>query len=145
MKEKILEQISNYIVDKSKSSNPYDVRLNIITSLGELIRFENGEINEQVFCQLIILLNEPRFRIQQNACNSLLNKRAKPFLTLDKNRKLFQPDDYVKETIKQLTWTAENDLDGWVRRSAEESLNKIKDWFIEWTDAKLDLKVNLRK
>jgi aminopeptidase N len=144
----ILEKISNYIVEKSKPNNPYDVRVNIITFLGELIRFENGEINEHVFCQLIMLLNEPRFRIQQNACNALVNKQAKPFLMLDKedkNRKIFLPDNYVKGSIKQLTSVAQNDLDGWVRRSAEESLNKIKDWFIEWVDTKLDLKIDLRK
>ncbi|HSF50065.1 MAG TPA: M1 family aminopeptidase [Nitrososphaeraceae archaeon] len=144
----IFKNISNYIIDKSKSNNPYDVRADAITFLGELIRFENGEINEQVFCQLIMLLNEPRFGLQQNACKSLVSKRAKPFLHPDKNdktKKIFQPDEYVKETIKQLTRVAENDLDGWVRRDAETSLNKIKDWFIEWTDAKLDLKVNLRK
>jgi hypothetical protein len=143
-----IKNISNYIVDKSKSNNPYDVRADAITSLGELIRFENGEINEEVFNQLIMLLNEPRFGLQQGACRSLVNTRAKPYYLLqDKNDqdKIFQPDNYVKETIKKLSWVAENDLDGWVRRDAEASLNKIKDWFIEWTDAKLDLKVDLRE
>jgi hypothetical protein len=35
---------------------------------------------------------------------------------------------YSYENYKQVV---KNDLDGWVKRDAEASLNKIKDWFIE--------------
>ena len=145
--KKVIDRISSYIIEKSKSNNPYDVRSAAISQLGNLVRYEDGEINEKVFCQLVLLLNEPRFGLQQGACRSLVSKIAKPYLKQDANNKakIFQPDNYVKETIEKLTWVAENDLDGWVRREAEVSLNKMKDWFTEWTDSKINLKVNQRK
>lgn len=143
--KKIIDNISAYIIEKTKSNNPFDVRLDAINQLGNLIRYEDGEINRKVFFQLISLLNEPRFGLQQAVCRSLVHKRAIPYTKKDNKPKMFLPDEYTKETIEKLTNVAENDLDGWVRREAEVSLNKIKDWFTEWSDSELILDRDIRK
>ncbi len=40
----------------------------------------------------------------------------------------------LRDSINQLTWVAGHDLDGFVERPAEDSLNIIREWLKEWAE-----------
>jgi hypothetical protein len=49
------------------------------------------------------------------------------------------------DSINQLSWVAGNDLDGFVRRPAEDSLNIIKEWIKEWAEKPQKIDVKMRE
>ena len=74
-------------------------------------------------------------RIKRNACPALA----------DPDAKIVQPNERIRKSIDALKKLAEEDVDGFVRRTAEVSLNVIREWLKEWTDTQPKLDINLRK
>jgi hypothetical protein len=56
-------------------------------------------------------------------------------------------DARVIDSINELTGVATHDLDGFVRRPAEDSLNIIRQWIKEWVEEppKIDVKMREQK
>ena len=133
--EQIVKDVADFIVAKSNYGNDYLVRRTAIAALGKFLRNKNKEVNNKVFDQLMILLKDKRFNLQIDACVSLV----------DPDATVLKPDAKLLEAIEELTWIAQHDLDGWVRREAEVSLNKMRKWIKDWLDKPLDLVVSIRE
>ena len=79
---------------------------------------------------------EPQ-RVKINACTALA----------DSDAKISKPDVRVIDSINELIWVAGHDLDGFVRRPAEDSLNIMREWIKEWAEKppKIDVKMREEK
>jgi aminopeptidase N len=133
--EQIVKDVADFIVDKSNYGNDYWMRRTATSALGKFLRNKTKEANNKVFDQLMTLLKDKRFNLQIDACISLV----------DPDAIVLKPDAKILEAIEELTWIAEHDLDGWVRREAEVSLNKMRKWIRDWLDKPLDLVISIRE
>ena len=59
--------------------------------------------------------------------------------------KVDKPDDKVMGAIDEFTWIAQHDIDGWVRRVAETSLNDIRKWIRDWLKQPIKLEYKIRE
>jgi aminopeptidase N len=133
--EQIVEEIANILIDKSKYGNDFLIRRTATAALGKFIRNKDRKVNNKVFDQLKNLLKDDRFPLQIDACISFV----------DPDAMVIKPDAKLLEAIEELTWLAEHDLDGWVRREAEVSLNKIRKSIKDWVDKPMDVIVKIRE
>jgi len=81
------------------------------------------------------LLKDERRRVKINACTALA----------DKDAKVTKPNEQITKSIEALQSIAEEDVDGFVRRTAEINLNLIRGWLKEWTDIPPILEIKIRK
>jgi aminopeptidase N len=133
--EQIVEEVADIIVNKSSYGNEYLVRGTATSALGKFLRNKDKKVNNKVFDQLKELLKDNRFNLQIDACISFV----------DSDAMVLKPDAKLLEAIEELTWVAEHDLDGWVRREAEVSVNKMKKWIKDWLDKPMDLILKIRE
>ena len=65
----------------------------------------------------------------------------------DTDAKMTDPNERIISSINELAWVAGYDLDGFVRKIAEDTLNIITSWLKEWTDEppKIDVKMRSEK
>jgi len=130
--EEIVRSVADFIVDASKYGKEYLIRQIAISILGDFLRYnkvnkENKEVIEtkvieSVFIQLKNVLKSDRWSLQVAACQAFVSSRVN------------KPDEKLIETINELTWIAEHDPDGMVRREAEVSVNNIRQWIYDWLD-----------
>jgi aminopeptidase N len=88
------------------------------------------DMNQKVFCRLRDLLTDERRKIKMNACEAFSDEDAK-FTKF--------PDNMTYESIRVLAEIAKEDLDGFVRRKAETSANRIRKWIHIWSSNPLSL------
>ena len=81
------------------------------------------------------MLKDKRQRVKINACTALA----------DSDAKVSEPDARVIDSINELAWVAGHDLDGFVRRLAEDSLNIIREWIKEWAEKPPKIDVKMRE
>ncbi|HEX7142716.1 MAG TPA: M1 family metallopeptidase [Nitrososphaeraceae archaeon] len=151
-----IKDIVNLLINKSlerdsvtETMNRYFVRSAATLALGKFLVTKNEKIiddknlkeradtlNNKILTHLIQLLKDGEMRrIKRNACTALA----------DSDAKIVQPNERVRKSIDALKKLAEEDVDGFVRRTAEVSLNVIREWLKEWTDTQPKLDINLRK
>jgi hypothetical protein len=151
----IVEKIVNLLINKSNKKdsvlntpNRYFVRAAATLALGKFLIIRNQKIindnslkvrsktlNNLVLSHLIQLLKDESRRIKRNACTALA----------DPDSKIIEPSERIIKSIDKLKKLAEEDLDGFVRRTAEVSLNVIRGWLKEWTDKEPRLDIQVRK
>jgi hypothetical protein len=158
----IVESIANFLIDKSKErnsngqKNEYFIRRASTSALGkflvtdteemitstdddinnkEKIKKVTEEMNQRVFDNLIKLLKDTRRGVKINACTAFI----------DVDAKTSNPNEKIANAIDELTSIAEHDLDGFVRREGETSVNIIREWLKEWTDKPPEIDVKIRE
>jgi aminopeptidase N len=131
--DQIVENISKFLIYKIDKNEDYFKRAAAASALGKFLLSKDKKWNKDVFENIIKLLKDDRRRIKVNACTAFT----------DPDAKVSRPDDELLDVINKLTSVAEHDVDGWVRRAAEESINKIREWIKEWSDKpqKIDIKM----
>ena len=150
----IIENIINLLIKKSGKSdykrnftNRYFVRAASTLALGKFLTTKNEKIitdknlksraetlHQLVLDNLIQLLKDDSRRIKRNACSALA----------DPDSKIIEPNESIVKRIEELKKVAEEDVDGFVRRTAEFSLNVIRGWMKEWTEKEPILNIKLR-
>jgi aminopeptidase N len=133
--EHIVDEIASFLVEKSKKDNDFYIRYTAAAALGKFLVTKNEETNQKAYNALIELLRDKRQRVKQNACTALADPDAKPS----------SPNPRIMGSISELTDIAGHDLDGFVRRVAEDSLNIIREWIKEWADKPQKIDVKMRK
>ena len=128
-------KIANFLVERTGDKNEYYIRLAATSALGKFLVTKDEEVNKRVFNSLTQLLKDKRQRVKNNACTALA----------DPDAKVLKPDSRVVNSINELTWVAGHDLDGFVRRVAEDSLNIIREWIKEWAEKPPKIDVKLRE
>jgi len=129
-----VKKIINFLIEKTAQKNDYFIRFTATSALGKFLSTENDETNRQVFDCLKELLKDKRQRVKNNACTALA----------DPDAKITDPNERIITSINELAWVAGHDLDGFVRRVAEDSLNIIRSWLKEWTDKPPKIDVTMR-
>jgi len=129
-----IDKLINFLIEKTTQKNDYFIRYTATSALGKFLATENDETNRQVFDSLKQLLKDNRQRVKNNACTALA----------DPDAKMTDPNERIIGSINELAWVAGHDLDGFVRRVAEDSLNIIRNWLKEWTDKPPKIDVEMR-
>ena len=130
-----VDKIANFLIDKTLQKNEYYIRSAATSALGKFLATKNEETNQRVFDCLKQLLKDKRQRVKNNACTALA----------DPDANLTEPNARVIGSINELAWVAGHDLDGFVRRVAEDSLNIIRKWIKEWADKPPKIDVKMRE
>ena len=150
----LVENIVDLLINKSSKKdentnimNRYFVRATSTLALGKFLITKNQKIlndknlkrraellNQRVLNHLIRLLKDESRRIKRNACTALA----------DPESRIIEPNQRILRRIEELKKVAEEDLDGFVRRTAEFSLNVVRGWIKEWTDKEPALDIKLR-
>jgi aminopeptidase N len=86
------------------------------------------------------LLKDNRRRIKINACLALADDDAKFDTSATTG-----PDRRIYESIDALVYVAEHDIDGFVRRNAEASVNVLREWIKEWASKPPTLDIKIRE
>lgn len=151
----IVEDIINLLINKSSkkdyktnSTNRYFVRAASTLALGKFLTTKNEKItndknlkiraetlHQLVLNHLFQLLKDDSRRIKRNACSALA----------DPDSKIIEPNQSIVKRIEELKKIAEEDLDGFVRRTAEFCLNVVRGWMKEWTEKEPILNIKLRR
>jgi aminopeptidase N len=146
----IVVDIANFLIENTDSNNEYFKRLAASSALSKFLHTakNNGadndedqknanleEMNQKVFNQLLRLLRDQRRKVKINACKAFADNDAKPS----------RPDSKIFEAIDALIYVAEHDLDGFVRREAERSVNIMREWIKEWSSKPPILDIKIRK
>ena len=82
------------------------------------------------------LVKDKRVRIRSLICQILSGPNA-----LD----VPKPDSLIIEAMEILSSIAAHDIDGSVRREAETSLKKIREWMNEWSQQPLEIPIEIRE
>ncbi|MGB8034760.1 MAG: M1 family aminopeptidase, partial [Nitrososphaeraceae archaeon] len=129
----IVNDIAYFLIEKSEEKNEYYIRSAATSALGKFLVSKNEETNQRVFDCLKRLLKDKRQRVKINACTAFA----------DSDAKVSEPDARVIDSINELAWVAGHDLDGFVRRPAEDSLNIVREWIKDWAEKpqKIDIKM----
>jgi hypothetical protein len=143
LEEDTILGVADFLIFCNKYGNPHLLRTEAISALGNFLRYiiknedgkETFKFNDKVFEQLKNVIKSKRFGLQNTVLISLVRIKNK----IDK------PDDKVMEAIGELTWIAQHDTDGWVRRVAETSLNDIRKWIRDWLSQPLKLEYKIRE
>ena len=143
-KENVLD-IGNFLLEKSQNGNDYFIRLSSTFALRKFIRtkFEKGnkleeeiiKMNNKVFAHLIKMLTDKRREIKINACTALADPDAIGS----------KPDGMTIETIDALISVSEHDVDGFVRKKTERTLNILREWIKEWADKPPLIELKIRE
>jgi aminopeptidase N len=151
----LVENIAELLMRKSSKfnsntrvANRYFVRSAATLALGKFLTTHNEQvlndkvkkekidkINRHILLHLLSLLKDERRRVKINACTALA----------DKDAKVTKPNEQITKSIEALQSIAEEDVDGFVRRTAEVNLNLIRGWLKEWTDIPPMLEIKIRK
>ena len=141
----IVVDIANFLIENTNSNNEYFKRLAATSALSKFLRTSKDnddekntkleEMNKKVFNHLLGLLKDKRRKVKINACKAFADNDAKPA----------RPDIKIFEAIDALIYVAEHDLDGFIRREAERSVNIMREWIKEWSSKPLTLDIKLRK
>jgi aminopeptidase N len=135
--EDITITIEKVMVEMSKYGSDYFKRLTAVPALSKFLRTKNKEQNKRIFNYLKDeLVKDKRVRIRSLVCQILSGPDV-----LDVSK----PDWLIIEAMELLSSIAEHDIDGAVRREAETSLNKIKEWINEWSQQPLEIPIKLRE
>jgi hypothetical protein len=94
------------------------------------------DIHQKVFDQLLKLLKDRRRKIKINACIAFGDDDAK-FTT--------KIEPKIIDVINALSDVAQYDVDGFVRRHAETSIHKIREWINEWSTKPQELDIKIRE
>ena len=129
-----IDKLTNFLIGKTTQKNDYFIRYTATSALGKFLATENDETNRQVFDSLKQLLKDNRQRVKNNACTALA----------DPDAKMTDPNERIISSLNELAWVAGHDLDGFVRRVAEDSLNIIRNWLKEWIDKPPKIDVEMR-
>lgn len=147
--EFIVSDIADFLIENTLHDKDYFIRARATSALGKFLYNKNKNIkekntkidnfNQRVFNRLTELLKDDRRRIKINACLALADDAAKFDTTVDK------PDRRIYESIDALIFVAEHDIDGFVRRNAEASVNVLREWIKEWSSNPPTLDIKIRK
>jgi aminopeptidase N len=130
-----IDKIATFLIEKTSDENEYYIRLTSTSALGKFLVTKNEQTNQRVFDCLKHLLKDKRQRVKINACTALADPDAQK---LESNARMI-------DSINQLSWVAGHDLDGFVRRPAEDSLNIIREWIKEWAEKPQKIDVKMRE
>ena len=130
-----IDKIATFLIEKTGDENEYYIRLTSTSALGKFLVTKNEQTNQRVFDCLKHLLKDKRQRVKINACTALADPDAQK---LESNARMI-------DSINQLSWVAGHDLDGFVRRPAEDSLNIIREWLKEWAEKPQKIDVKMRE
>jgi aminopeptidase N len=134
--EDISTTIEKVMKENSKYGADYFKRLNAVPALSKFLRTKNNEQNKRVFNYLKEeLIKDKRVRIRSLACQTLSGPDAV---------NVSKPDWLTIESMEILSSVAAQDIDGSVRREAETSLNKIREWIKEWSQQPMEIPIKLR-
>lgn len=135
--KEIFMDVASYLLENTTITKDYFVRAKSTRLLGKFLvnKFDSNDrgivdINQKVFCRLKDLLRDERRKIKINACEALSDEDAK-FTKF--------PDKFTYESIQMLVEIAREDLDGFVRRKAETSANRIREWIHSWSSNPLSI------
>ncbi|HET7643617.1 MAG TPA: M1 family metallopeptidase, partial [Nitrososphaeraceae archaeon] len=140
--EKIILDIANFLISCSSYGNDFLIRRDTITALGDFLRYKIKDkgndkdierFNNLVFNHLENVIKSPRFGLQTRVCQALVKKLPE------------KPDNEIIKTLEILTWIAEHDTDGSVRREAEVSINQIRKRMKEWLEQPIQLESKIRQ
>ncbi len=127
----------NFLLENTNQSKDYFVRAKSTKLLGKFLanKFNSSDpeilnMNQKVFVRLKELLNDERRKIKINACEALSYDDAK-FANF--------PQKSTYESMQILIEIARDDIDGFVRRKAETSANRIREWIKEWANHPLNI------
>jgi aminopeptidase N len=135
--EEISTTIEKVMKENSKYGTDYFKRLNAVPALSKFLRTKNEEQNRGIFKYLKEeLIKDKRVRIRSLVCQTLSGPDA-----IDVSK----PDWLTIESMEILSSVAAHDIDGSVRREAETSLNKIREWINEWSQQPLEISIKLRE
>ena len=140
--EKIILDIANFLISCSSDGTDFLIRREAIPALGDFLRYKIKDkdndkdierFNYLVFNHLKNVIKSPRFGLQTRVCQALVKKLPE------------KPDDEIIKTLEILTWIAEHDTDGSVRREAEVSINQIRKGMKEWLEQPIQLESKIRQ
>ncbi|HEU5121029.1 MAG TPA: hypothetical protein VFT71_08570, partial [Candidatus Nitrosocosmicus sp.] len=130
-------EVASFLLQNTSITKDYFIRAKSARLLGKFLANKfaatNSDIidmNQKVFCSLRELLRDERRKIKMNACEALSDEDAK-FTKF--------PDNITYESIRVLAKVAKEDLDGFVRRKAETSANRIREWIHIWSSNPLSI------
>jgi hypothetical protein len=89
-----------------------------------LLVTKKQETNQLIFDYLKKLLKDKRQKVKTNTCTALA----------DPDAKVLKPDTRFIDSINEFTRVAGHELNGVVRRTAEDSLTIIKESVKEWVE-----------
>ena len=135
--KEIVEGIANFLIDMSNSYHTL-VRNSATSALAKFLRMKDEKKSQKIFEQLITRSLKDRMKmVKISACQAFYDPSAFGDLTI--------PDDRILKTIEELTSVAEHDIDGWVRREAEVSINKIREWIKDWAEKPPEIAIKIRE
>jgi aminopeptidase N len=137
----IVTDIADFLVNNTEDYNKYFIRSTATSALGKFLYIKDynknsNDFNQKIFEQLLKLLKDKRRKIKINACTALADDNAKFGTKIDP--KIFQ-------VINALIDVAQYDIDGFVRRRAETSLNIIRERINEWSANPQELAIKIRE
>jgi aminopeptidase N len=135
--KEIYVEVANFLLQNTSNSKDYFLRAKSTRLLGKLLtnKFDSAddeivEFNQKIFYRLRELTKDERRKIKMNACEALSDDEAK-FIKI--------PGNITFESIQILVEVAKEDLDGFVRRKAETSANRIREWIHKWSSSPLSI------
>ena len=146
--ELLIRKSSKFDTKSNDIANRYFIRSAATLALGKFLVTHNEQVlndkikkkkidktNKNIINHLLTLLKDERGRVKINSCTALA----------DKDAKVIELNVRITKSIEALQSVAEEDVDGFVRRTAEVNLNLIREWLKEWTDKPPTLKIKIRK
>jgi aminopeptidase N len=146
--ELLIRKSSKFDTKSNDIANRYFIRSAATLALGKFLVTHNEQVlndkvkkknidktNKSILNHLLTLLKDERRRVKINSCTALA----------DKDAKVTEPNERITKSIEALQSVAEEDVDGFVRRTAEVNLNLIREWLKEWTDKPPKLEIKFRK
>jgi aminopeptidase N len=143
--EAAVSDIADFLIENTGDEKDYFIRSKATSALGKFLCNNNNNrkkntktenFNQRVFSRLIELLRDNRRRIKINACLALADADAK----FDS-----APDRRIYESLDALIYVAEHDIDGFVRRNAEASVNVLREWVKEWSSKAPTIDIKVRE
>lgn len=136
--KEIYLKVANFLLQNTSNSKDYFIRAKSTRLLGKFLTnkyfspddSEIIDINQKIFYHLRDLTKDDRRKIKMNACEALSDEEAK-FTKI--------PNQITYESIQILLEVAKEDLDGFVRRKAETSANRIREWIHKWSSSPLSI------
>jgi aminopeptidase N len=143
--EAVVLDIADFLIENTFIDKDYFIRSKATSALGKFLctncnnkkaSLKMDNLNQRVFSRLMELLKDNRRRIKINACLALADDDAK----FDS-----APDMRIFDSIDALIYVAEHDLDGFVRRNAEASVNVLREWVKEWSSKAPTIGIKIRE
>ncbi len=147
--EVVASDIANFLIENTQQEKDYFIRSRATSALGKFLYGKNNKnvetsktdgFNQRVLDRLVELLKDNRRRIKINACLALADDEAKFDTSATTG-----PDRRIYESMDALIYVAEHDIDGFVRRNAEASVNVLREWIKEWSSKPPTLDIKIRE